>query len=355
MWDIYLKKVELESFIKSFLLFFISQLLLVSVLFFVEFKKEVQSLDENIFSSMRICSFDLKCDEYKIDFAPLKENELYKLYKTDAEISSYFSIPGSYKNALKIYLNKDQYLQKLNDIKSSLVVYYFLVLYVVFLLSMIFSFYALFPLKNALTLTEEFIKDILHDFNTPLSTLRLNTSMLENEVGKNSKITRIQNSINTILNLQTNLRSYLNNNTTQREIFNLDNILDERVKLLSNNSKNIYFKRAVTSCELFVNKDAFIRIIDNLLSNAIKYNRDGGKVYISLDKNILEIKDTGKGIKNPKKVFDRFYKEQDRGIGIGLHIVKKLCDELDIGVRVESKLGVGSSFFLDLSNLKKSV
>jgi len=65
----------------------------------------------------------------------------------------------------------------------------------------------------------------------------------------------------------------------------------------------------------------------------------------------LNIIDSGKGIQNPKRIFERFYKEQERGIGIGLHIVKKLCDELDVKISVDSKLGSGTAFSLDLSKL----
>lgn len=68
------------------------------------------------------------------------------------------------------------------------------------------------------------------------------------------------------------------------------------------------------------------------------------------EKKLLSIKDSGKGIANPSKIFNRFYKEQERGIGIGLHIVKKLCDELKIGIDVKSELGVGTTFTLKLTN-----
>ena len=101
------------------------------------------------------------------------------------------------------------------------------------------------------------------------------------------------------------------------------------------------------------NRDAFSRIIDNLLSNAGKYNKKGGKVSIRFENQTLIIEDTGKGIKNPKRVFDRFYKEQERGIGIGLHIVKKLCDELKIEIRLQSKIDEGSTFILNLQKLIK--
>ena len=58
-----------------------------------------------------------------------------------------------------------------------------------------------------------------------------------------------------------------------------------------------------------------------------------------------------RSINNPKRIFDRFYKEQDRGIGIGLHIVKKLCDELGIKISVDSKLESSTTFSLDISKL----
>ncbi|RLA74273.1 MAG: sensor histidine kinase, partial [Epsilonproteobacteria bacterium] len=76
-----------------------------------------------------------------------------------------------------------------------------------------------------------------------------------------------------------------------------------------------------------------------------------GKVILKIENNILYIEDTGKGIKNPSKVFERFYKEQERGIGIGLHIVKKLCEELDVKIGVKSILNEGTSFSLNLKNL----
>jgi len=48
--------------------------------------------------------------------------------------------------------------------------------------------------------------------------------------------------------------------------------------------------------------------------------------------NIFSISNSSYGIKNPSKVFDRFYKESKRGLGIGLHIVDKLSKELNIKV-----------------------
>ncbi len=66
---------------------------------------------------------------------------------------------------------------------------------------------------------------------------------------------------------------------------------------------------------LEANHDAIVRIVDNILSNAAKYNKIDGFVKIDIDtkKKTLRIEDSGEGMKNPKMVFERFYKEQERG------------------------------------------
>ncbi len=348
VWGMYLKRVEVESLLKSFILFFVSQSLLLGALFYFEYNKEIKSLDESLFNEMRVCSYDLKCDDFSIDFVAKDKFELYKLYRDEQGLSAYFSIGGSQKNSLKIYYPKDKYEQSIAQVKKDLLVYYFVVLIVIALLSAIFSVYTLSPLRNALRMTEEFIKDILHDFNTPLSTLRLNLSMLKNEVGENRKISRIENTVQNILNLQSNLRSYLSNHDLQKDTFELSSFIEERVSLLEKNYKKVNFIVDVESKTLHINRDSFARIIDNILSNAAKYNKENGEVKIELKENSLIISDTGKGIKNPKKIFERFYKEQERGIGIGLHIVKKLCDEMDIKISVESEIDIGSRFILVL-------
>lgn len=239
-------------------------------------------------------------------------------------------------------------MQEVNTLQKELLWNFFIVVFVIAILSFLFALYALSPLRKALHVTEEFIKDILHDFNTPLSTLRLNVSMLKSETGENTKIERIENAVQNILNLQANLRAYLHSHVTQKEQIVLKEFLEERINLIESNYRDITFHIEVPATVLHVNKDSFTRIIDNLLSNAAKYNKKEGYVKVYLKGDILVIEDSGKGIENPKRVFERFYKEQERGIGIGLHIVKKLCEELEITISLESTVGVGTYFFLNL-------
>ena len=346
-----MSKVELESFLKSFFLFFSSLTLLISTLFYLNYQKDVSSLDEQLLSKMRVCSYDLKCKQFDIDFINHDNQEFYKLYKSENELRSYYPIPNSKQYVMMLKLNHNKYNQKLQQLQYSTWLNLLFILIITTLLSILFSFYALYPLRNALLLTQEFIKDVLHDFNTPLATLRLNSSMLKQELGQNNKIERIEASVENILNLQSHLKSYLQNSALQKEEFDLKDLLDEKLSAIEKSHPDINFFLEVKKVKLFTNREAFARIIDNLLTNAAKYNKKNGSVTLRYEENSLKIIDSGKGIKNPKRVFERFYKEQDRGIGIGLHIVKKLCEELQIRIAIESKLNIGSVFTLKLSSL----
>jgi signal transduction histidine kinase len=103
-------------------------------------------------------------------------------------------------------------------------------------------------------------------------------------------------------------------------------------------------------------------IFNNLISNAVKYNKDGGKVDITISKadDIVTIKvaDTGIGMKPEEKdrLFEEFVRiknEKTRdieGSGLGLSILKRLSALYSGNVSVESEFGVGSTFTMHLKD-----
>lgn len=102
------------------------------------------------------------------------------------------------------------------------------------------------------------------------------------------------------------------------------------------------------------------QVMENLIDNSLKYTHGGGRIDISLRQkqgNILfTIKDTGVGI--PKReqrfIFERFFrsknalKEQTRGSGLGLHIVKKIVQMSKGKIWFKSKEGKGTTFYFIL-------
>ncbi len=348
-----MKRAERESFIKSFLVFFISLALLGGLVIYYEYTKKRLALELSVFNEMKLCSFDLKCTQFRFDFVPLQAKTLYELNHDKNGLYALFSIPGSSQYALKLQYDQQHYETLLDKTKKTMIQTYALILVALAILSALFSLYALYPLRNALRLTQEFSRDILHDLNTPLSSLRLNVSRLKLAAGEGKKLQRIEQSIETMISLGNNLRSYLEGHPLQSSTLELHALLEERIAIVQRLYPDITFSLNEAKITLVANPDAMTRIIDNLLGNAAKYNTRHGSVKIEIDPLTAQvhIQDTGKGIVHPEKVFDRFYKEHERGLGIGLHIVKKLCDELNISISVKSTVDQGSVFTLDLQEL----
>ena len=101
-------------------------------------------------------------------------------------------------------------------------------------------------------------------------------------------------------------------------------------------------------------------IVANLLENAVRYNTEGGAVEVRLSRTdghiTLEVHDTGEGIppQERQRIFERFYridKARSRaagGTGLGLSLVRHATQRLGGTVSVDSELGVGSTFRIDL-------
>jgi signal transduction histidine kinase len=98
--------------------------------------------------------------------------------------------------------------------------------------------------------------------------------------------------------------------------------------------------------------------ITNVISNAVKYTPIGGKVIISShhkeDRFEIQIKDNGPGISSDEQelLFTKFARlsakptANETSTGLGLYLVKKMCERLSVEIRVQSELGEGTTFIL---------
>ncbi len=346
-----MKKYEIEAFIKSFLLFFFLQLSLMSLIMIQNYHAGLRQIDDAVKSEMKLCSFDLKCEGLELDFVEKSPQFVVrKLYK-EGDLYSFFDVPTADGYLLKVILKKESYQARIENLKKGLWVDALLYLFGIILLSLLFSLYALYPLKKALKLNDEFIKDILHDINTPLSSMVINFKLFKKEVGENRKIVRMEHSVATIVSLQENLKAFLDTSLLQKEKFSLQGLLQDRVTYFQALYPDIHFSIKESTITLSCNQEALRRIVDNLLSNSCKYSPKDATISLYMKKSRLYIKDNGAGIKDTKKIFDRYYKENDRGIGIGMHIVKKLCDALHLPIMIESQLGEGTTIMIELDEV----
>ena len=107
-------------------------------------------------------------------------------------------------------------------------------------------------------------------------------------------------------------------------------------------------------------EDKLNQLFDNLLTNAIKYNRQGGKICVSLEQDsefvFTRITDTGVGISHQslEEVFTRHFQEKTKplgnakGLGIGLSLVQEIVKLHRGEIQIESELGKGTTFTVRL-------
>ncbi|WP_428023869.1 sensor histidine kinase [Arcobacter sp.] len=337
-----MKNYEKKSLFTTISLFFIPLLILASVVLYMYHGDKVKDIEQNILYQMKDYTFDFKGDTFTLDIVQDdKQKKLFKIYHCEEGLCAYFQIPTTGPYLLKVIYDKKKYEKVYHEFlydifKFSIVIFFFLLF-----ISVGFAIYSLRPMKEALRLLEDFLKDLIHDLNTPATSILLNSKLLRRR-GDFEEIERIELSAKAISSLYKNLELITPNQISKDEEISLLELIDGKIELLQKLYPKILFTKNMQDVTIKSNKNAVDRIIDNLLTNACKYNKKNGQVIISTNNKKLIIEDTGLGIKNIKKVFQRYYKENDTGLGIGMSIVKQLCDILDINISISSIVDKGT-------------
>lgn len=216
------------------------------------------------------------------------------------------------------------------------------------------------PLHQKIRDLDEFIKDTTHEINTPLSVLQMSIERMDQTKipeEEKKKLRYIQISSKTIENIYHSL-VYISFENPKQEAKNIgmEGLVRERLDFFSFlfEQKCIRVIKTLSPAEMMIDRKAITLVLDNLLSNAYKYTPKGGEVQIFLGEDekgpLLAIQDNGYGIKakDLEKIFNR-YERLERsggGFGLGLSIVKKICDEFEIILEVKSEYQKGSIFVL---------
>ena len=216
----------------------------------------------------------------------------------------------------------------------------------------------------------EFASLASHQLRTPLSSLSLASELLFPEIkGKldkeqNKYLRIIDDSVKEMIVLTEELlnisRIEMGTLAVTPEPTNLNSFLDD---LLKNFSIQISSKKL----ELIKNFDEnipkinidqklFRQVVDNLISNAIKYNKNNGKIEVSVKTNkddiVICVSDSGYGIPKHQhsQIFKKFFrsdnvlKSETKGTGLGLYIVKSLVEQYGGQISFESEENKGSAF-----------
>lgn len=336
---------------------FFSLLELLLILLFLQIYHNAKAdYHKELLHTMQLCSYSLACDKFSLDFVPTKQYEINRLYIEQNGTDSFFYLPQSEKYDMRLHYTSENYRIDMEKILNEILYEFIGISFLLFCIAIVFTLYSLKPIRKALKLNDEFIKDILHDFNTPISAMILNISMFNRAKGEDAYIKRVSQSINTMVLLQENLKTFLHQSPSQTSLVDVAKLVQERVALIASlYPKMNFIYKELSPFMVMSNKDLLTRIFDNLLTNASKYNKPNGSVIVMVSNYHITIQDTGKGIKDVKKVLQRYYREQERGLGLGLHIVQKLTQELNIELQITSEVKVGTAVSLRFQKSKESI
>jgi len=225
---------------------------------------------------------------------------------------------------------------------------------VIFLMTLFFIRISLRPLERVNRYLNTFFNDAMHELKTPLGVMQLNMEMLHMQ--QTSKpFRRLRNAMYNITLIYEDIEYHIKQDHVayRPERIDLSHFLKERVDLFRDlaEAKSIRIDEEIAlGMDVMINRVEVQRIIDNTLSNAIKYSHRETTIHVSLrseDERIAFIvQDEGIGITDTRKVFERYHRENSvqGGFGLGLSIVKHVCDKNGIEIVLESSVGKGSSF-----------
>ena len=219
-----------------------------------------------------------------------------------------------------------------------------------------------------------FLASASHDLRQPLQALNFFLSALYQEIHSDKgrelffKLEKCAEGMNELLSSILDI-SKLDAQivTINREACSVDSIMDNLKQQFQMQADEKGLTLLFHPCHQFVYTDSILlqRILSNLISNAINYTKCGKvEVLTSINEDLLiEVIDTGTGLTEVEQehIFDEFFqlnnpeRDKKKGIGLGLSIVKRLCQLMNIPFAVHSEKGQGSCFGLHLPLCNASV
>lgn len=229
--------------------------------------------------------------------------------------------------------------------------------------------------RNAVKVKREFFSNASHELKTPITSIKGSAELLcsdlpISESQRNELLTRIgleSERMNMLVN-DIIMISRMESGELSGECENVDisSVIYESISELAplSEQENLSMNVELSPVVVFANKKDIRELVSNLLVNAVKYNRQGGRVDVSLTslggQAVLKVRNDGDPIppKHQMRVFERFYRVDSGrskavgGTGLGLAIVKHVVDTLGGTVTLESSAAKGTAFTvrLPLSN-----
>ena len=231
-------------------------------------------------------------------------------------------------------------------------------------------------LKDTDQLKDRFLSIASHELKTPITSIRGQAQLAIRRLAKqkdaspeiagmhttlekiNEQTTRLTTLIDELLDVSSIRAGKVELHKREFELVALCQGIVEDQQLLT--GRSIVVTSETPTITIVADRDRLSQVVTNLLTNAVKYSPEGSEVRLRLSQSdtqaCIEVQDFGKGIaeKQLPHIFDTFYRTPDAqasskfGLGLGLAICKDIVERHGGRIWVESKVGKGSTFFVEL-------
>ena len=222
-------------------------------------------------------------------------------------------------------------------------------------------------------LHKEFVSNISHEFNTPITSLKGYAKLLKRDdltseqraeyadivIAESDRLSRLSADLLKLSELENKGLS------PERKEFSLDEQIRSAVILLQQSweEKSLDLDIDLEEVSFAGDESLLYQLWVNLISNAVRYTENGGEIKVLLSKSeaavTVSVSDNGMGMTDEEmeNVFRRFYKadksRSSRGTGLGLAIAKKIAELHGGDIAVSGAVGVGSTFTVTLPVLSE--
>ena len=282
-------------------------------------------------------------------------------------------VKGDDDYKFKIMRNIDSEILSLGNMVTLLILVDILSLLLVYVIARYLSSKALKPIEISWNNQVKFVQDASHELRTPVAIIQSKLESLlkqpdvtiEDEaetIAVAMRETRqLKKMINELLSL-TKEESIVKLNIGRVDLEDLfKETFESYLEIADYQEKSFNYQIKMKNKIIYTDKTKLNQLIRILVDNAFKYTESGDKISITAndkgrDRVLILVEDTGIGIsdKDQKRIFERFFRSDSvratevEGSGIGLSIAKLIVTTLYGNIRVQSKLGQGTSFSIDL-------
>tara|TARA_R110002051_G_scaffold178356_1_gene248208 strand:+ start:51465 stop:53036 length:1572 start_codon:yes stop_codon:yes gene_type:complete len=236
------------------------------------------------------------------------------------------------------------------------------------------AIYQLIKQRQISQIKTDFINNMTHEFKTPIATINLALDSIKNPkiIGDKEKVLRylgmikeenkrMHAQVENVLRISKLEKNELNISKERLELHDIIEDAITHIQLIVEDRQgdlNCHFEAGKSS--ILANDTHFTNVIVNILDNAVKYSDGIPKIDIyteNIGNNIIvKIVDQGNGMSKQvaKRVFEKFYREHTgnvhnvKGHGLGLAYVKRIIDDHQGHIEVESEKGKGSTFIIKM-------